>query len=96
MDHRTEDAAARRQQELDQAHADFDAADAAEYRLFNTEMDLRDAAAAERAGRYQEAARIYQQVGEDLKDEHGPYDPRALDAFERAARAVRQSAEASP
>ncbi|MGV9578092.1 hypothetical protein ACWDRZ_15735 [Streptomyces sp. NPDC003509] len=40
---RRRDDYARRQAELDQMHADYEAVDAAEYELFNAEMDERDA-----------------------------------------------------
>ncbi|MFJ2101375.1 hypothetical protein ACIOHR_29785 [Streptomyces anulatus] len=36
--------AAQRQRELDRMHADYEAVDAAEYEMFNAEMDAIDAA----------------------------------------------------
>lgn len=54
------------------------------------------AAEAEARGEYREAARLYQQLGKALQAKHGRYDPRAIDAFEKVAIAVRLGSEASP
>ncbi|WP_367134480.1 MULTISPECIES: hypothetical protein [Streptomyces] len=65
-------------------------------------QDLTDAevkrrmAAAERAegnGQYREAARLYDQLGQDIQAQLGRFDFRALDAFEGMARAIRNGAE---
>ncbi|MGC4947757.1 hypothetical protein ACLQ2N_16370 [Streptomyces sp. DT224] len=63
-----------------------------------TDVDRKaaEAADAETRGDFRTAARLYQQLGTALQGEHGRFDPRAVDAFERSARAVRKSAEASP
>ncbi|MCX4993834.1 hypothetical protein [Streptomyces longwoodensis] len=46
------------------------------------------AAQAEENGDYRTAARLYDQLGQDIQAEHGPYDARALDAYEGMARAI--------
>ncbi|WP_326779703.1 hypothetical protein OG481_02075 [Streptomyces longwoodensis] len=46
------------------------------------------AARAEEDGDYRTAARLYDQLGQDIQAEHGPYDARALDAYEGMARAI--------
>lgn len=56
---------------------------------------LSEAAAAEARGEYREAARLYQQLGKDMQARYGRFDPRALNAYEAAARAVRKGAETS-
>ncbi|MFG2404226.1 hypothetical protein ACGFR8_07780 [Streptomyces brevispora] len=63
-----------------------------------TDIDRRmtEAASAESRGQYREAAGLYQQLGKDMQAQHGRFDPRALDAYEKAARAVRKDSEASP
>ncbi|WP_326768651.1 hypothetical protein OG978_32675 [Streptomyces sp. NBC_01591] len=59
------------------------------------QMDLAEQAG--RDGDARRAARLYQALGKSLQTEFGPYDSRALDAYEGVARWVRLGAQsASP
>ncbi|MER0477156.1 hypothetical protein ABR737_02080 [Streptomyces sp. Edi2] len=63
--------------------------------LSDAEVELRmaNAAQAEEQGRFRDAARLYDQLGQDIQTHHGRFDARALDAFEGVARAIRKGAE---
>lgn len=58
--------------------------------MVQEQMDLAEQAG--RDGDPRRAARFYQALGKSLQAEFGPYDPRALDAYEGAARWVRLGA----
>ncbi|MEU0761603.1 hypothetical protein ABZ351_18250 [Streptomyces microflavus] len=51
------------------------------------------AASAEEQGRYREATSLYEQLGTDIQAEIGPFDARALDAYEGMARAISKGAQ---
>lgn len=58
--------------------------------MSDVDRRMADAAQAEEQGRYREAARLYDRVGKDIQTQYGRFDPRALDAFEGVARAIRK------
>ncbi|MFD7868105.1 hypothetical protein [Streptomyces sp. NPDC059783] len=47
---------------------------------------------AEEQGHFRKAANLFYAAGQRFQEQYGRFDPRALDAFEGAARAVRKSA----
>ncbi|MFI0768614.1 hypothetical protein ACWDHW_13200 [Streptomyces melanosporofaciens] len=51
---------------------------------------MADALQAEEEGDYRRAARLYNQLGQDIQARHGRFDSRALDAFEGVARSIRK------
>ncbi|MER5638167.1 hypothetical protein ABT095_14560 [Kitasatospora sp. NPDC002227] len=58
--------------------------------LDDEEIERRTAAAEQAAqeGRSREAASLYNQLGADIQAQCGPFDTRALDAFEAMARVI--------
>ncbi|WP_043463808.1 hypothetical protein [Kitasatospora sp. MBT66] len=58
--------------------------------LDDEEIERRTAAAEQAAqkGRDREAASLYSKLGEDIQAGHGPFDTRAIDAFEAMARVI--------
>ncbi|WP_371099291.1 hypothetical protein [Streptomyces sanglieri] len=58
------------------------------------QMDLAEQAG--RDGDSRHAARLYQTLGKALQVKFGQYDPRALDAYEGAARWVRLGSKSAP
>ncbi|MFJ2876566.1 hypothetical protein [Streptomyces sp. NPDC087298] len=62
-----------------------------------TDAELRrrmvNAARAEGEGACRRAARLYERLGKDIQARCGRFDPRALDAFEGMARAIRKSTD---
>lgn len=61
--------------------------------MSNVDRRMADAARAEEQGKYRKAVHLYNQLGKDIQAEYGRFDPRALDAFEGVARAIRKGAE---
>ncbi|HEY6114636.1 MAG TPA: hypothetical protein VI172_01645 [Candidatus Dormibacteraeota bacterium] len=49
---------------------------------------MAEAGRAEEDGEYQEAARLYDQLGKEIQAQHGRFDPRVLNAFEGVARSI--------
>ncbi|MGW1129869.1 hypothetical protein [Streptomyces sp. NPDC002526] len=60
--------------------------------MAGAEDQLTAAVRAEEQGHFRKAANLFFEAGKQLQEERGRFDPRALDAFEGAARAVRKSA----
>jgi hypothetical protein len=58
--------------------------------MSDVERRMTEAAHAEKQGQYREAASLYARLGRDVQKEFGRFDPRALDAFEGQARAIRK------
>ena|GEM_PF-5889129 len=54
-----------------------------------------EAAQAERQGKYRDATLLYDRLAKDIQAHCGRFDPRALDAFEGVARAIRKGAQAT-
>lgn len=59
------------------------------------ERRMAEAEEAEKAGRFREAAGLFDQLGKDIQARFGQFDGRAIDAFEGVARTIRKGAEAA-